>query len=439
IITIDHSTLVLCTAQYMSISHKNIGIIILEHESSSGYKMIARPHFDLRIFVELFASKVGAKFILGDTLLRFETIARRELDGLVPLVPLSFRLDFAGEIKILGREEKKFKVLLNQSIQQIKSTIERKENVFIFSLRKGLATMTICRDCNEAVLCDKCHAPVVLYLSSSGKKRIYSCNRCKREIDPKLICRNCGSWNLMPLGIGTDTVSEHVRELVNLGELSQNTKVFKLDKESAKNAKGAEKIIKEFVENPGSILVGTEMAFSYINEKVPLSVIASFDSLWSIPNFKMSEKVIHIVNGIMQNTREKIIIQTKNDKDGVLLAIKNSNLLSFAREELDDRRNLGYPPYKRFIKVIYVGDKEKTLQARNMIEESLAEYSPEVFSGFMPKVIGKYSTNALIKIAPEKWSLPEISPNGVIEENLYNKLQSLPFPFQVIVDPEDLL
>ena len=72
-------------------------------------------------------------------------------------------------------------------------------------------------------------------------------------------------------------------------------KIFKLDKEIAKTTIGAEKIIKEFEDTSGSILIGTEMAFFYIKKKVPFSVIASFDSLWSIPNFKMGERIIHII------------------------------------------------------------------------------------------------------------------------------------------------
>ena len=438
IITTDHPVLIIGTAPFLSIPRHDIETIIVEHENSNAYKMIGRPHIDLRFFAELFAVKINAKFILGGTLLRFETIARKEEDGLLPLHPMQFRTNFNGKIEILNKDslqpdKEKFKILADESIDVIKNTVTRKQNVFIFSLRKGLATMTVCRDCNETILCEKCGAPLVLYLSHQGKKRMFVCNRCETDMGGEKVCTNCGSWNLMPLGIGTDTVYEHIKEIF------PKVKVFKLDKDSAKTAKGAEKIIKEFEENPGSILIGTEMAFFYIKNKVPVSLIASFDSLWSIPNFKMGERIIQIMLSIIENTTEKFIIQTKNDKDKAILAIESENLLSFVREELEDRKKFGYPPFKRFIKITHQGDKTEALKAKKVLEEIFKDYSPIIFSGFIPRLKDKYVTNALIKIEPKKWSLPEMSSDSSLNENLFHKLSLLPSDFEVLVDPEDLL
>ena len=142
---------------------------------------------------------------------------------------------------------------------------------------------------------------------------------------------------------------------------------------------------------------------------------------------------------IINSAKKKVIIQTKNEKDKALLAIKSANLLSFVREELEDRKNLGYPPYKRFIKITHLGDKDQTIKARKMLEENFKEYAPEIFSGFVARLQGKYATNALIKIDPKKWSLPEISASSSIDENLLNKLHSLQPTFEIYVDPEDLL
>jgi len=432
ILTSTHPVLIIGTPPSLAIPRKDIGVIILEHESSNAYKMMRRPYFDLRVFVEVYASKINAKLIIADEILRYETIGRKDTENLNPLYPLSFRIDFAGEIDILGKSEK-FKILEDESIEKIKSTLSNKKNVFIFSLRKGLATMTICKDCGETVSCDKCGAPLVLYSSHRGQKRMFVCNKCIRDVDGDLACISCGGWNLIPLGIGTDTVYEETEKLF------PKVKTFKLDKESAKTGNGARRIIKEFEENPGSILIGTEMAFFYLKEKVALSIIASFDSLWSIPNFKMSEKIIQIIFSIINNTKDSFIIQTKNNNDEALLAIKSRNILSFIREELEDRKNLGYPPYKRFIKITYLGDKEETIKAKKILEETFEKYSPEIFSGFVAKLQGKYATNALIKINPYNWSLPELSTNSTIDEVLYDKLLSLLPVFEISVDPEDLL
>lgn len=443
--TTDHGILILGTAPYLAIPRNDIGTIIIEHESSNGYKMIQKPNIDLRIFAELFAAKINAKLILSDTLLRLETAAREDLDGLTPMHPLSYRINFDGEIAILGSEHKKvnklsgkvqFKVLADQSIEEMQMALDRKKNVFIFSLRKGLATQTICRDCGDTLSCKNCAAPMVLHTSPTGTKRIFACNRCQSTEDGDTVCASCGSWNLMPLGIGTDTVYEAARKYFPDEE---KYKIFQLDKETARNAAGAARIVKEFEDSEGAILVGTEMALFYLNDEIPLSIIASFDSLWSIPNYKMSEKIIGLMVSIIRSTREKFIIQTKNENDGALLAVANGNLLSFVREELADRKKLGYPPYKRFIKITHLGGKNEAIEANRILQEMFEEYEPEVFSGFVAKQEGKYATNALLRIHPKKWSLPELSHHSKIDENLLKKLTSLPYDFQVLVDPEDLL
>ena len=243
----------------------------------------------------------------------------------------------------------------------------------------------------------------------------------------------------MPLGIGTDMVFEEVKNILSAQTGFTKNKVFKLDKESAQNAKQAENIIAEFKRFPGSILIGTEMALFYLKEKIPLSIIASFDSLWSIPNFKMSEKIIQLLISIIGKTEKELIIETKNEDDPAILAIVNENLLSFFRGELEDRKNLGYPPFKRFIKITYLGNKEDTINAKKMLSEFLKDYHPEIFSGFVAKFKNKYVTNVLIKMDPKKWSLSELSVNSSIDENLLEKLLSLPPTFSISVDPEDLL
>jgi primosomal protein N' len=181
------------------------------------------------------------------------------------------------------------------------------------------------------------------------------------------------------------------------------------------------------------------MAFFYMREKADLSIMASFDSLWSIPNFKMSEKILQLVVSMIDRTENELVIQTKNEKDVALTAIKNGNLLNFVRQELEDRHKLGYPPYKRFIKITHLGDKIKTEKARAALAEVFKDYKPEIFSGFHTKFKDKYVTNVLIKLEPRHWSLGELSIGASINESLYAKLVSLPPAFLVSVDPEDLL
>ncbi len=440
IMTKDHPLLIIGTAPFLSIPRNDLGVIILEQESSNFYKTIKKPYLDLRTFVEIFSTKIKAKLIFGDTLLRFETIGRKETEGLNELYPMSFRTNFREEIIISGREreenEKEFRIFNNQALEEISKSIERRERIFIFSLRKGLATQTVCRDCGEIITCDKCLVPLVLYLSKDKKKRMFACNKCGDEKSSDLNCGRCGGWNLFPLGIGTDTV---IQEINKYFKKDLGVKIFKIDRESIKTEKELKSILSDFEQKGPSILVGTEMALMYMKEKVDLSVISSFDSLWNIPNFRMSEKIIKLLLGLISKTEKKIIIQTKNHKDPILKSLLEENFSNFVRNELEERKTLHYPPFYRFIKVSFVGDKKNTEKARTVLKEIFEEYNPEIFSGFISKQKEEYVTNALIRIESRKWCLKELSSTGIIDEDLKNKLSLLPSEFTIGIDPEDLL
>lgn len=435
----EHPVLILGTGPFLSLPRRDIDSIIVEHESSSAYKALSRPFVDMRTFAEIFASKIGAQFILADTILRFETIGRKERDIFSNFGSMSYRVHFKGEIEVQSKnkrkDKKEWRIFSDKNIEEIKNALSRHKKVFIFSLRKGLATYTLCRDCGDTVECESCGAPVVLYLSKDGGKRMFVCNNCKKEKSPDLRCKNCNSWNLLPLGIGVDTVHKELKEIFD----EEKVKIFKIDKEIAKNKKEAEKIIDDFEKNKYSILVGTEVALFYLREKVPLTMVASFDSFWSIPNYKMSERILQLILNILNKTEYKLIIQTKNKEDSLIVSLLSGGFTQFVREELRDRRSLEYPPYARFIKITYIGDKIKTSIARKLLEDTFSEYNSEVFGGFISKLKGKYVTNMLIKMDPDFWSVPAITPKSKIDLNLYKKLLSLTPDFSIQVDPEDLL
>src|SRR3989338_1157578 len=444
ILSSTHPVLIVGTTPFLAIPRNDLGTVILEEENGNGYIPLGQTHLDFRIFAEIFASKMNARFIMSSDLLRFETIARKDTENINPLHPLSFRTDLKIKMEILSQKSEKnkwggFKVLKEESMLQVFSALREKKNVFIFSLRKGLSTMTVCRDCGNTVSCGECESVLVLYTSKDGKKRMFVCNKCGAEKNADILCDVCGGWNLIPLGIGIETVLEYLRESLGREKDLGKTKIFKLDRESAGNKNGAKKIAEGFSKSSGAILVGTEMALYYLREKVPLSVIASFDSLWSIPNFKMGEKILRILLDISDKTEEKLIIQVKNIQDKALLALKEGNLWPLIREDIENRKILHYPPFKRFIKTTFLGKKSEVLETRERLKEIFKEYEPEIFSGFIPRIKDKYSANMLLKINPERWSLPSLLTGGNIDRNLSQKLRSLPRNFKIKVDPEDLL
>lgn len=435
---LNHPSLILITPQYLSILKKDLGTIVLEKENENTYKVFHGANFDLRFFIEVFCEKTKIKLILSDQLLRLETIHRKYLKELQPISNLSFRIETNNLLKIEKKVKnsetinKKYNIINEENIKKIKENIDKNKNVFIFALKKGLASFTLCKDCKEEIKCKNCQTPLTLYFSKNKEKKIFICNKCKEQKNTNILCSNCGGWNLISYGIGTDSVVEEIKN--NFPWI----KIFQLDKENIKTKKQAQNLIREFENAQGCILVGTEMAFFYLNKKVDLSIIASFDSLWSIPNYQIREKIIKIILNTINNTLDQVIIETNNTNDVIFDSFKKENLLPIIKEELEDREKLLFPPYVRIIKISIISNHEKIKEIKDFLEEYFKDYNIEIYSNFILNKEQKYTTNVLIQIPRNKWTPKEIEPNSEVETKLLALLNSLPKEFKIQIDPEEL-
>ncbi|MDD3663174.1 MAG: hypothetical protein PHT84_04885 [Candidatus Pacebacteria bacterium] len=445
VITETHPILIIGTGIFLSIPRPDIKTIIVEHESSESYKQISRPFIDIRSFAEILSSISNTKLIFGDTLLRPETLYRNDMKELGEVSPPIFRLPQVDRQLVVDmreekneKNEKKFYVLSKTTKEMIGYALEHNESILLFSARKGLAPVTVCNDCKNTLLCPDCSTPIVLYGSKqqtankTTTSRTFMCNKCGKKETSEIRCPVCSSWNLTPLGIGTDRVYEEVKNLF------PKANIFQVDKEATPTEKEARTTIELFNNSERSILIGTEMVFSYLNKDIIHSALISLDGLLSIPSFNITQKILHIIEKLNYSTKRNLIIQTRIPDNHILRYILSGNVLPLYREDLKERKEYGYPPFKRLIKITFSGNPSETEKARNLIDNLLGLYEPQIFSAFVGKVKGQYITNTVIKIDPDLWPLLNDNKKN-LDKNLVKSLSLLPPTFSINIDPEDLL
>ncbi|MDQ5949666.1 MAG: hypothetical protein QG563_172, partial [Patescibacteria group bacterium] len=96
-----HPVLLLITPGFLGIPRHDLGTLIIERESSSAFKSLRRPYIDARIFAELYARHAKMKFILGDTLLRPETLLRKDSGELGEVAPPTFRMSSSERLRLV--------------------------------------------------------------------------------------------------------------------------------------------------------------------------------------------------------------------------------------------------------------------------------------------------------------------------------------------------
>ncbi len=440
--TEDHAFVILATPSFLTLMRSDTGTIILENESAGSYIMPSTPGVDMRVLVELLARTARKKFILGDSLVRVETLGRYEAKEFLTLAPVTFRSLVPIDLGIVahGMPEALPPRLRNEQIPALSEKIyeriahaqKTKTHVFAFSLRTGLATVTRCRDCGFVLACEFCTAPLVLY--TNGETRVYICNKCKEHKPSEAKCLRCGSWNLSALGTGTEFVEAEIRRQF------PDMPVFRIDREATPTRAEARKVAALFKASPGGVLVGTEMALYYLHDDVAESVIVSFDTLFNIPSYRTNERIIHLFIQIAERTRGKLYVQTKFADEPIIELIKSNAFMSWYKEELAERKSYGYPPYTTILKLVWHGKEAERDAARDYMKELLAPYSPDIFdSQMVSKGKREASVVAIVRPGSDEWSLYNLMNGKQLSETLRETLSKLPENTIFMVNPENLL
>ncbi|HVU06871.1 MAG TPA: hypothetical protein VHE10_03755 [Candidatus Paceibacterota bacterium] len=426
----EHPIVIVATGAFLSIPRSDIGLIIVEHESSRNYKARSRPFLDHRFLAERYAREAGMDLIFGDSFLRVETLWREDegagIDQLVDYAPLAMRSlstarDTLVDMKRYKNPDHDVRVISDELLDLIKKARAENSSIFIFAGRKGLAPQTVCSDCENVLTCGRCSAPLVLH--GSDDRRFFMCNRCGKKSDAHTKCRNCGSWRLKTLGIGTERLEEE------LSAALPDSKVMRLDKASAPTPKKAADIAERWYASPGSILIGTELALGYLDRPIDYCAVGTLDALFSIPDFRINEKIFSIILKLRAIANKHFLLQTRNPEAPVLSQGAKGNIIDFYREEIESRRQFSFPPFSTFIKVSHSGKKEDVLESMDKLKVALAGFQVDVFPAFIATVKEEYVMHALVKLPRKEWPQSE----------LLERLRGLPPSYAVNVDPESIL
>ncbi len=432
-----HPVFIIATGQFFCLPRHDIGTIIIERENSRNYKSQTRPYTDLRFFAEAFAKETRTRIVFGDTLLRTETVWRFRNDELLEIAPPTLRIPTNANQRIVDMRKihktlVKFNPISPDLAELIRISRERSERLVIFASRRGLAPLTVCADCGKVVSCNRCQAPVVLHTKNLSEHdaasfqdeiRFFMCHRCGEIRDAKEKCKVCTSWRLQTLGIGAELVAEEISAQF------PNHSVLRLDADSVKTHKEATTVIKKFYDTPGGVLVCTEMALLYLDQKVENVAVASIDSMFGVPDFRIRERILSILIRLRTLAVKNFLIQTRNTEEPVFTFAEKGNLIDFYRQEIIDRETYDYPPFTVLIKISLSGEKTKVEEAMSRVGEFLKEYDVSLYPAFTPMARGLFTMHALIKIGRARW----------VEPSLYEKLRSLPLAFRIAVDPESIL
>ncbi len=374
---------------------ENIGIIIVDEEHSTSYKQENMPRYDAIEVAKKRASYHNCPVVLGSATPRLESYAR-SLKGVYKLLVLDKRVNNRKlpRVKIIDlfKTQKKSKFISIPLYEKMIEVLEKGEQVILFLNKRGYASIVSCSLCGKTFTCPNCDITLTYHKTSD----MLRCHFCGYAENKPNICPNCKEDSLVISGIGTEQVEEE------LNQLFPDYKTIRMDFDTTSKKGSHEKIINDFKDKKYQILLGTQMISKGLDFKdVTLVGVINADTSLNIPDFRSSETTFDLLNQVSgrsgRGDKEGMVyIQTFNPTHYAITYAKDNNYLGFFKEEMKNRKLLGYPPYYYLVLVRVKGKDYNILSLESKkIKEYLTNKLNFIVLG--PSIANPFRVNSIYR------------------------------------------
>ncbi|MGP5501799.1 primosomal protein N' [Psychrobacter faecalis] len=248
--------------------------------------------------------------------------------------------------------------LTDALIGAIRQTLEAGDQVLIFLNRRGYAPVLLCEACGWQADCPRCDAHLTVHYNSQSQSNSYSnspylkCHHCDWQAYIPTVCPDCGSQNLDAKGIGTTRLSENLHAIFANPQTSKELyPIIQIDRDTTRGKDSWENIYQRINEGKPAILVGTQMvAKGHHFPNVTLVCLPNADRGFLSADFRSPEHTAQLMIQVAGRAGRgdksgRVLIQTLQPDNALLLKLVKDGYLSFARELLQERKMMGLPPH----------------------------------------------------------------------------------------------
>lgn len=328
----------------------NIGLILVDEEHEASYKQSHSPTYHARTLAEVRARDANAVLLLGSATPALETFYRAE-QGLLHRLELPERVGGAPlpEVQLVDLRGKPFQPISPELLDVLQETLRRGEQAILFLNRRGFAPLLLCRECGYTPMCPNCSVALVYH---RGATPFMLCHHCGQRQAPPTTCPQCGGVEIRPFGVGTQRVEATLRQLL------PDVRTTRLDRDAFQRRHQYLQILSDFRAGNLDVLIGTQMAARGLDfPRVTLVGVISADTGLYLPDFRASERVFELLTQVVgragrREQRGHALIQTYNPDHLAVQCALRQDYAAFYRQELEYRREVGYPPFTRLVNLL---------------------------------------------------------------------------------------
>ncbi|MCL5942914.1 MAG: primosomal protein N' [Actinobacteria bacterium] len=336
---------------------RDLRLVVIDEAHDASYKQEEEPRYDARLVAWWRVEEAGGLLVEGTATPRVECLAE---------TPQRVRLRTrAGEGSLPSvdvvdmRREGGGSVLAPRVRQELDRVLARGEQAILLLNRRGYAGFMRCDVCGEVLMCPRCELSLTYHRSRRG----LLCHYCGYQTALPAVCPACHTGTLGRGSPGTERVVDEVRRLV------PRDRLFRLDSDIVTSGARVHDVLGAFAAARPGVLVGTQMvAKGHDFPLVTLVVVADADTGLYLSDFRAGERTFQLLTQVAGRAGRadrpgRVLVQSWNpDVDCIRMAVAGE-VETFYRQELELRERLGYPPYRRLVRLVLACRYEERAEA----------------------------------------------------------------------------
>ncbi len=359
---------------------QNLKLMIVDEEHEPSYKQEESPRYHGRDVAVYRAHINKAVCVLGSATPSLESLYNVER-GKYAVDRILHRVDNRQLPKIHlvdmrreGHTGKGPSPISQMLADKMIDRFEKKEQSILFLNRRGFSTSMMCPDCGYVAGCDHCSIPKTFHRTDKKLR----CHLCGEEEYAPSKCPECKSANIRMRGQGTQKIEDIVQKIL------PRAKIVRMDADSMSKKNLYRKILNDFRIGKIDLLVGTQMIAKGLDfPNVTLVGLVDADRSLHVEDFRAAERTFQLIVQVSGRSGRgdragEVVIQTHTPHAPPVQFARRSDFDGFQLEELEQRREFNYPPFRHLIRHLFRGRNPDKVnfyidQWTKLVEEKMGE------------------------------------------------------------------
>ena len=363
---------------------QNLKLIVVDEEHDSSYKEDRAPRYHARTAALKLGEIKEAVVVLGSATPSLESrfmadkncikrlvLSRRVKGKLPPIKIVDMRQEF---------RKKNWSIFSQVLREEMIKTVEAEQRMILLINRRGYSHFLLCRDCGYVPRCRNCSVSLTFHLSNHR----LLCHHCGYSDFVPDQCPNCNGVHLRKFGVGTQRLE------VELKKVFPSLPIIRIDKDTTSKRGAYLDHLLKFSEQSPAALVGTQMVAKGLDfENISLVGVINADSALYQPDFRSGEKTYQLLIQVSGRSGRgipgKVIIQTYLPEHYAIQAVLQGDYESFYQKEINQRKELGYPPVRQMISITISGKNKSKVEAESL---RISQYFSKILNKREHQILG---------------------------------------------------